>query len=139
MDAQKGPVVERVCTHSGSASETPWPVVKWQPWLGKKDLTTALKTDGGGKQAPGSLEQDGNQKFNSGKTSTDLTCHGDHWRERLGWQEERSFTCIMYRNLNLWPNDIVPLLQAVGSDGGPLAARMNKKVVMFPQPFDAFS
>lgn len=57
MDAQKGPVVERVCTHSGSASETPWPVVKWQPWLGKKDLTTALKTDGGGKQAPGSLEQ----------------------------------------------------------------------------------
>lgn len=35
---------------------------------------------------------------------------------------ERSLTCIMYWNLYLWPNDIVTLLQAMGSDGGPLAA-----------------
>jgi len=52
---------------------------------------------------------------------------------------ERSFTCIMYRNLYLWPNDIVPLLQAVGGDGGPLTTRVDQKVVIVPQPFYALS
>lgn len=52
--------------------------------------------------------------------------------------QQLELPCIMYRNLDLWPNDVVPLLQAMGSDGGPLAAGVNQKVVIFPQPFYAF-
>lgn len=51
----------------------------------------------------------------------------------------RGLTCVVHRDLYLRPDDVVPLLQAVGGDGGPLAARVDQQVVVLPQPFDAFA